>query len=311
MSLFSVPVSWDELEFAKPTSVTISSFLAKLYMQTVKSLPPILKYPGGKTKLISYLEKYYNLYRDRRFVAPFCGGLGDALGLMPHQALLNDSFPALINLYQLVKEGFVIKNPIQHSKEAYYQAREKFNTLSTPLMLPFYRQEVAELLVYLNRHCFNGLIRSNSMGGFNVPIGKPSGGQEFKYVLDYRDYAPVFKNWEFTCGDFSQVEVLDTDFAYLDPPYDELNETSKFTQYGIGEVFDWAQQEETAYIASKYPCATLLSNHATPRIVELYTKLGASIEYIEVTRAINSKASARSNKVVEVLASWRMGNSTH
>jgi DNA adenine methylase len=225
---------------------------------------------------------------------------------MPERALLNDSFPALINLYQRVQEGFVIKDPVQHSKEAYYEARQKFNSLSVPLMLPIYTQEAAELLVYLNRHCFNGLIRGNRSGGFNCPIGKPSKGQDFKYVLDYSEYSPIFKRWKFTCGDFSKVEVLESDFCYIDPPYDELSKTSSFTQYGTGEPFDWERQEELAELASKYPCPTLASNHATGRIVELYTKLGASIEYIQVKRPINSKASARSNKVTEILASWRM-----
>jgi len=275
-------------------------------MQTTTQLLPILKYPGGKTKLVPYLKRYYDLHRDRRYVAPFCGGLGDVLGLMPNKAFLNDSFPALINLYHRVQEGFVIQNPIQHSKEAYYEARQRFNTLSVPLMLSMYAQEVAELLVYLNRHGYNGLIRSNMSGGLNVPIGKPPKGQKFKYMLDYTDYLPVFKQWEFTCGDFSQVEVLKTDYVYCDPPYDELTDTSKFTQYGTGELFNWEKQEELALAASRYPCPTLVSNHATERIVELYTKLGANIEYVEVTRAINSKISARSDKVTEILASWRM-----
>jgi DNA adenine methylase len=279
-------------------------------MQETIQLPPILKYPGGKTKLVPVLKKYYDLHRDHRLVAPFCGGLGDVLGLMPRTALLNDRFPALINLYRKVKEGFTIKNPIQHSDKAYYLARDRFNTISVPLMLPFYSQEAAELLIYLNRHCFNGLIRANSMGGFNTSVGKPPRGQDFKYPLDYQEYAGIFKSWEFTCQDFNQVEVLESDFAYLDPPYDELNKTSSFTQYGTGEPFDWARQEELAYLASKYPCPTLASNHATDRIVDLYTKLGASIEYVSVSRAINSKISARSDKVVEILASWRIQHSS-
>ena len=74
--------------------------------------------------------------------------------------------------------------------------------------------------------------------------------------------------WSFTCTPFTQVELEPDDFVYADPPYDV-----EFRQYSP-ERFDWAEQEQLAEWLTRHAGPVILSNQATPRIIELYDNLG-------------------------------------
>ena len=69
-------------------------------LPNVAEREPPLKWAGGKRWLVPRLRELYEPHRHRRFVAPFCGGLGDVLGVWPRRALLNDANPQLINFYR-------------------------------------------------------------------------------------------------------------------------------------------------------------------------------------------------------------------
>ena len=85
-----------------------------------------------------------------------------------------------------------------------------------------------------------------------------------------------------------------TDFVYADPPYDV-----DFTQYSK-EGFGWRQQVKLAEWLSKHPGPVALSNQATERIVELYTKLGFHLQFLDGPRRISCKGGRTPAK--EVLA---------
>ena len=53
----------------------------------------------------------------------------------------------------------------KNNKDDYYKARELFNSINDSI-------ERSALLIYLNRHGYNGLYRVNSLNKFNVPFGK-------------------------------------------------------------------------------------------------------------------------------------------
>ena len=73
----------------------------------------------------------------------------------------------------------------------------------------------------------------------------------------------------------------------------------EFTTYSAGG-FSWDDQVRTAEWLVAHPGPVILSNQATPRIVQLYKKLGFEIRYLEGPRRIScngDRAAAR-----EVLA---------
>ena len=269
-------------------------------------LQPPLKWAGGKRWLVHQLMPLWHPFSSRRFVEPFAGALGLCLGLAPARALLNDNNPHVINFFQWIKRGLVITKQgmgseitqngdaaasydagatpdrlelrlwMENDRELYYAHRKRFNEL-----LATGGNETAEaagLFYYLNRTGFNGLCRFNSRGEFNVPFGRY---RTINYTRDFSPYQRVMANWEFTSVDFERVPLEPTDFVYADPPFDV-----EFTQYSR-EGFNWEEQVRTAEWLARHAGPVVLSNQSTPRIVELYTKLGFRLTYLKAPRRIS------------------------
>lgn len=239
-------------------------------------LKPPLKWAGGKRWLLPHLAPLWQKHSGKRYVEPFCGGLAVALGLKPASALLNDVNPHLINFYRQLQSGLVPTLPMKNAKTLFYRHRKRFNHLVAGG--DWQSAEAAQLFYYLNRTCFNGLCRFNQSGEFNVPFGTH---QSIAYAADFSDYRSVFKDWAFANHDFELLELARGDFIYADPPYDV-----EFTTYSSGG-FSWEDQKRTAKWLAAHRGPVVLSNQATPRIIELYEKLGFAIAYLAGPRRIS------------------------
>lgn len=252
----------------------------------------LLKWAGGKRWLAPHLGKVYReKYHNCRVVEPFVGGLSVALKLRSKEALLNDINPHLINFYRQVKLGaFELKRQLPNEKEYYYQRREEFNKLIKAGGENSLRS--AELFYYLNKHGFNGLCRFNSDGKFNVPFGART---SIEIPKSLQDYIRVFQAWNFSCQDFSNIEIRSGDFLYIDPPYDNT-----FTKYSK-EDFNWDDQTRLAEWFSNHDGPLIISNSWTERVVELYKSLGLKVSEVQAPRSISRDADGR-GQVSEVLA---------
>jgi DNA adenine methylase len=90
------------------------------------------------------------------------------------------------------------------------------------------------------------------------------------------------------------------DFVYLDPPYDPVSNSAKFTKYhsnGFGRQEQVRLKEVFDDLTSR-GCYVLLSNAYTNFIVDLYKDYKQT--QVTANRAINSKADKR-GKVPEIL----------
>jgi DNA adenine methylase len=131
-------------------------------------------------------------------------------------------------------------------KNQYYSGRSRYNELvrertNTP--------ELAALFIFLNRTCFNGLYRVNSKGEFNVPQG------EYKNpcICDEDNLtavSKVLKNVHIKCCDYKKSKsfIDKNTFAYFDPPYRPLTESSSFTAYTQDGFGDKEQIELARFI---------------------------------------------------------------
>lgn len=237
---------------------------------------PPLKWAGGKRWLVPHLKPIWESNSNRRYVEPFCGGLAVVLGLQPERALLNDINPHLINFYRHVQDGLKLRIEMRNDAQLFYQHRERFNELVRRGKA--LTREGAQLFYYLNRTCFNGLCRFNKGGDFNVPFGTY---KTINYASDFHEYANVFKRWEFSNQDIETLEIEPEDFVYADPPYDV-----EFTTYSSGG-FSWDDQVRTARRLARHRGPVVISNQATPRIIELYERLGFQLSYLEGPRRIS------------------------
>ena len=239
-------------------------------------LKPPLKWAGGKRWLVPHLAPLWEQYANRRYVEPFCGGLAVVLGLQPARARLNDINPHLISFYRHLQTGMQPQIEMRNDEQLFYRHRERFNQLIQNGGAK--SREAAELFYFLNRTCFNGLCRFNKTGEFNVPVGTYS---TINYAADFAEYAEVFAQWEFTNADVAEVDIEEGDFVYADPPYDV-----EFTTYSSGG-FSWEDQQRTAELLARHPGPVVISNQATPRIVELYEALGFELSYLAGPRRIS------------------------
>lgn len=163
---------------------------------------------------------------------PFCGSASLFFSLQKRKAYLYDLNPHVVHALQWVKS-----NPTDvHSayaafvpdRESYFLTRAAYNKGG------FEGAAKAAAFVYLNRHCFNGLWRTNLRGEFNVPYGGASSSPLPEEVflafsehladtalapLDFRDSLRIHATHP------EQVTV------YADPPYSTSTRRT-FVEYG-------------------------------------------------------------------------------
>jgi len=270
---------------------------------------PIVKWAGGKTKLLPRLMARAPA-RFHRYYEPFMGGAALFFALEPAAASIGDVNVALVTLYRAVASELseVIRVALAHKAEHaevsyYYDVRRRWNDPTVrAAMSP---AEIAGTFVYLNKTCFNGLWRENKSGGFNVPRGDYANPT----IVDedeLRAAGAALAKARITCGTFQDTtaDAGSGDFAYFDPPYDPLSETSSFTSYAA-TPFGKKEQRALAEHARALDARgvfVMLSNNDTPLIRDLYD--GFVIETAPCARSINSKAEGR-GKVDEVIITSR------
>jgi DNA adenine methylase len=263
------------------------------------SLPPrpFLKWAGGKSQLIQqYIPHFPQRYQT--YYEPFLGGGAIFFHLLPRRAVLTDINPALVNVYECVRDrvedliDLLQTHERSHCLEHYYQIRSQHTGSNL---------ERAARLIYLNKTCFNGLYRENARGEFNVPMGKYKNPAVCQIEL-LRSVSRTLQTVAIAIRPFDEVvnHATPQDFVYFDPPYHPLSTTSNFTSYSR-HSFDAADQERLRDVFVKLAnrgVKVMLSNSDCPFVRELYQDF--KIYTIAASRAINSNAQKR-GKITEVL----------
>lgn len=233
---------------------------------------PVLRYPGGKQRQITYFD---HLLPDAtsitgRYIEPFVGGGAVFFHINPSVALLSDKNPELIDLYTGIRDYpdavWGLYHTFPGTKRGYYKIRD-YST--DELTLP---QRAARTL-YLNRTCFKGMWRHNAQGKFNVGYG----GQDRRGVLSKERLFEVslhLSRATLRCCDFEPI--IDScqagDFLFLDPPYrpgekDQINDHYTFGKFRYDDQIRLAQ---ALYRASERGVRWLMTNSSHEDITGLY-----------------------------------------
>lgn len=190
-------------------------------------VPPI-KSQGIKTKLVPWVKNILPSNFEGTWVEPFMGTGVVAFNLAPKRAILCDSNPHLVNFYSDVASGKITPEIVKEylgeegnellkkGEEHYYFVRERFNNSASPLDF-----------LFLNRAGFNGMIRFNKKGQFNIPFCRKNNRFAQAYItkivnqVDFVSRLLMVKDFSFKCQDFSTTiaQAADTDLIYCDPPY--------------------------------------------------------------------------------------------
>lgn len=207
---------------------------------------PPLKIQGIKTKIVPLIREHIQLGNDSIWFEPFMGSGIVGFNIEPHRAVFADTNPHIINFYNGIKSGVITSRLVRAFLESegeklaqgddayYYEVRERFNKKHDSLDF-----------LFLNRSCFNGMMRFNKEYQFNVPYGhKPQRFSKAYVTKIVNQIARVEElltqhAWDFTCQSFEDTirAAGSRDFIYCDPPY-------------IGRHVDyydsWDEESETA-----------------------------------------------------------------
>lgn len=244
-----------------------------------------LFYVGDKYKLYPKISKYFPKTINR-FIEPFTGGGSVFLNVKANKYLLNDIDTNVINIHQFLIEQsenpkaffdsvfkVIQKYNLSHSylkdivpqelkdkwKKTYYAKFnvQGFNQLKSDYNLS---NEKNTLYLYLLLiYGFNRMLRFNSKGEYNLPVGNVDFNKNTKTALyDYfhliRQKNIQFHNLDFL-DFFKQIKFQEDDFVYLDPPYlitfSEYNKLwNEETEKRLLDFLEWLDAQNVKFAVS-------------------------------------------------------------
>jgi len=211
-------------------------------------VPPI-KTQGIKTKLVNFILANTGRAEGGRWIEPFLGSGVVMFNVAPRSALGAETNMHIINFYKAVQSRRLTPAAVRTHLEAeganlktrgeahYYEVRDRFNRDFEPLDF-----------LFLNRAGFNGLMRFNSKGKFNVPFCKKTNRFNKSYITKIANQVlwimssmQAHKSWEFKTSDWRETlqNVNKNDFVYLDPPYSGRS-TNYYDLWNEGAIYDLA-----------------------------------------------------------------------
>lgn len=190
-------------------------------------VPPI-KTQGIKTKLVPLIRSVADVNADTVWVEPFMGSGVVGFNIAPRRAIFADTNPYLIAVYTSIQRGDMTAANVREYLEDegmklakgddayYYEVRDRFNTRHDPFDF-----------LFLNRSCFNGMIRFNRQGGFNVPYGHKPQRFAKAYItkivnqISYVQEKLTYNDWVFLEQPFETTiaQAPESALIYCDPPY--------------------------------------------------------------------------------------------
>lgn len=211
-----------------------------------------LNYTGNKYRILPQITKYFPKH-TKIFIDMFCGGATVGFNVSADKVILIDSNPRVISLLKFLaakdvqiiikkiekiieeynlsytykynynvykEEGYIEGNNglKKYNEKGYYKLRDDYNKISNK------NTDKANVMLYvLIIYGFNNDIRFNSLGEFNLPVGKTDFNKNnYNKLIAYNDRAKETK-YEFICADFRSKKVKNllnkATFVYCDPPY--------------------------------------------------------------------------------------------
>lgn len=223
-----------------------------------KVIVPPIKSQGIKTKLVPWindliLQSGIDL-ENATWIEPFFGtGVVGLNAPIKGNHIVGDSNPHLINLYNGIKDGSIT----QFNMRAYLEHESKMLETADENGYAYYREVKNRFnhehspfdFIFLSRAGFNGMMRFNKRGEWNIPFCKKPNRFAPAYVSKIcNQIASAGKvihkgNWQFLNQNFLDTINMaqEGDIIYCDPPY-----FGRYVDYYNG----WTEEdEETLYNA--------------------------------------------------------------
>lgn len=200
-----------------------------LFPRKIRPKAPPIKSQGIKTKIVPFILASFSWSgRKGRWIEPFVGSGAVAFNTGARRVLAADSNHHIIRFYQGVQSGLITDSSVRKfltsegailekkGEDHYYAIRDRFNLHGDPLDF-----------LFLSRACFNGMIRFNRRGGYNVPFCRKPERFRPAYISKIANQVAWIEriiggaDWQFIVQDWrtTLMNVEPDDFVYVDPPY--------------------------------------------------------------------------------------------
>lgn len=213
----------------------------------MRTIVPPIKSQGIKTKLVPWIRDVVKVASPTgKWVEPFLGTGVVAFNSGFKKAVVGDTNPHIISFYKGIKDGSITPAIVrQYLEEAdarlstadengyvyFREVRDRFNTEFAPLDL-----------LFLSRAGFNGMMRFNKKGGWNIPFCKKPNRFAQAYITKIVNQVAtvqkvITQDWEFRNKGFEELIPLaeEGDIIYCDPPY-----YGRYVDYYNG----WTEEDE-------------------------------------------------------------------
>ena len=231
----------------------------------IGKIQPVIKWSGSKRSQAPEIVRYFPSEIDT-YYEPFCGGLSVGItailakkeGLLSiNRFVFSDTDLNLIGLWER------IKNKPTELAEYYMEHQEKMDEFANGDVAKIrgYYNNVRDIVntsfnpmgfMFLNRTCFNGLIRYNSKGEFNTPFHlnrKGIGPNKLKKIIHEWSKLLNENDVQFWGCDYSTITPSENDFVYLDPPY--ANTKGMYEEaFDNQRLFKWMETLKCPYALS-------------------------------------------------------------
>ncbi len=149
----------------------------------MKILIPPIKCQGIKSRRSNAVEDCLHWNQTGTWYEPFMGSGVVGFNVAPNRAVFCDTNPHIISFYNGINDGSIDASGVRTHLEIegvklsrlgadyYYEVRQRFNLGKSPLDF-----------LFPNRSCFNGLVRFNRSGEFNVLFGHKPGRFSMAYI---------------------------------------------------------------------------------------------------------------------------------
>ena len=244
-----------------------------------------LFYVGDKYKLYPKIRKYFPKTINR-FIEPFTGGGSVFLNVNANEYLLNDIDTNVINIHrflieqsenpkaffdsvfeviqeynlshsyikdivpQELKDEWIKTYYAKFNKQGFDKLKNDYNSSNEKSILHLYL-----LLIF----GFNRMLRFNSKGEYNLPVGNVDFNKNTEVALNDYFRLTKQKNIQFHNLDFldffKQIDFQEDDFVYLDPPYlitfSEYNKLwNEETERRLLDFLEWLDTQNVKFAVS-------------------------------------------------------------
>lgn len=195
----------------------------------MKIITPPIKSQGIKTKLVPWIKQIIP-EENGRWIEPFLGTGVVAFNMGYKNAILNDTNPHIIKLYQEIQKGIItpqiVKNYLQKEGEILKRAGDNGYEHFRFIKDRFNKKPNSLDFIFLSRAGFNGMMRFNKKGEWNIPFCKKPERFAQSYITKIVNQVTrvsyiIKPEWLLSNKQFSEIIPLAEkgDLIYCDPPY--------------------------------------------------------------------------------------------